>query len=117
MGISKKIDLRLSCVIILFFRGSSDEEEEDEDKIESLDNIEKAMAEIMGEGTEEKGAEGQEEQRHPEVAKADPQNAEKQPSVPQQQPVWPLTRCFLVCFCKSIPSPGRILFSYVPSRA
>ena len=73
------------------------------------------MAEIMGEGTEEKGEE--EEQRHPEVAKADPQNAEKQPSVPQQQPVWPLTRCFLVCLCKSIPSPGRILFSYVPSRA
>ena len=87
----------ISSVITLFFRGSSDEEEEDEDKIESLDNIEKAMAEIMGEGTEEKGAE--EEQRHPEVAKADPQNAEKQPSVPQQPPVWPLTRCFPVCFC------------------
>ena len=109
----------ISCVIILFFRGSSDEEEEDEDKIESLDNIEKAMAEIMGEGTEEKGAEEheEEEQRHHEVAKADPQNAEKQPSVPQQQPVWPLTRCFPVCFCKRTPSPERILFSFVPSRA
>jgi len=68
-----------------FCRGSSDEEEEDEDKIESLDNIEKAMAEVVGEGTEEKGEE-EEEQRHPEVAKADPQNAEKQPSVPQQPP-------------------------------
>ena len=87
----------ISSVITLFFRGSSDEEEEDEDKIESLDNIEKAMAEIMGEGTEEKGTEEQEEeQRHPEVAKADLQNAEKQPTVPQQHPVWPLTRCFLL---------------------